>query len=468
MNIKNLFIAGFFFFISFSGWSYAQEELPLINYPEFTDITLENGLRVLVSEHHEQLAVFFRMLVKIGSRDEKIGKEGLIELMAGLLNKGTIARTSEEISEIIDGIGGRLWVSPNTEYTVISSDVLSEDLETGLDLFADVILNPVFPKKESKRVKKEIIAGIKSSYSDPFTIASRHAAFLMFGPDNRLGREITEKGIKKLKIEDVRIFYEKYTLPNNSILLVIGDFSTSEILQKIKEKFLNWERGKPNNRKQITSKEISGIKFRFVHKPDLTQSIITINEWGIKSKSEDEPAYRIMNYILGGGSFSSRLMTVVRSEGGKTYGINSRYETHPDYGTFRIRTFTRNQEVAKTYNTVLNELDKFINEGITEKELDKAKSFYLGNIPLQLESPGSIANRVLNGLYNGFALEDLRRELIELNKVTLEDVNKAAKKYLDSRNFVLVIVGDGKEIRSYLSDIGEFEEVKYRDQIVRN
>jgi len=208
------------------------------------------------------------------------------------------------------------------------------------------------------------------------------------------------------------------------------------------------------------------FNFRFVNKPDLTQGTIVIAQWGIESSNPDNPAYKIMNYILGGGSFSSRLMTVIRAEQGKTYGIRSRLEHHPDFGTFWIKTYTRNEEVVRTYKSILKEFKKFIDNGISEEELQKAKSFYLGAIPLQLETPQLIAQQVLDGFYNGFAIDEMRRAAIEINNVTLADVNRVAKKYLNSEAFILIIVGDGDKIRQYLGEIGEFKEVNYEAPIV--
>lgn len=446
---------------------FSRGEAALLKYPEFIDTALGNGLRVLIAEHHEQPAVFYRMLVKIGVRDEPTGKEGLAVLTASLLNQGTASRTAEEIAETIDGIGGRIWASSGGEYTTIGCDVLSEDLATGLDLFSSIILEPTFDRKDLQRVRKQLITEIKQNRVQPFTIASNHARYLLIGSGHRLGRVKTETSVKRIKAKDVKTFYQEHFLPNNSILLVIGDFSREEMLKHLSERFGGWSSGELKIREVVSCRLLDGIDFRFVNKPDLTQGNIAIRQWGIPSDSPDEPAYRIMNYILGGGGFSSRLLAVVRAEEGKTYGISSFPEQHPDFGILGIQTFTRNEEVVRTYESILSELKKFIDDGITEEELQKAKSYYLGAIPLGLESPQSIAGRILDGLYNGFTVEEMRRETVKLSNVTQEDVDRVAKKYLSSEAFVLVIVGNGKEIRKQLREIGKFKEVNYRARIVK-
>jgi len=185
---------------------FSQDSVELLKYPEFIDITLENGLWILVAEHHEQPAVFYIMSVKAGVRDEPAGKEGLAGITASLLNQGTISRTGEEIARTIDGIGGYLSASAEVEYTTIGCTVLAEDVDTGLDLFSSIILEPVFPKKDFKRHKKQIISEIKQSYTDPSFIARKHALHMLFGAKSRFGRERTERNIKKIKVEDVKIF----------------------------------------------------------------------------------------------------------------------------------------------------------------------------------------------------------------------------------------------------------------------
>jgi zinc protease len=441
---------------------FARAEVVPLSYPDFTDTTIANGLRILVAEHHEQPAIFYRLLVKAGGRDEPAGKEGLAELTASLLDQGTASHTAEEIAEIIDGIGGKLWVSAGEENTTIGCDVLAPDSTTGLDLFSNIVLEPVFPKKELVRAEQRMIQDIKQSFDSPAALAHRHVRNLLFGAGSRLGRDKTEKSVTGITTDDLRGFYRSWFLPNNAILLVVGNFSKAAMLRQLIQRFGSWPVGKLANREAASPAGLAEKKIRLVNKPDLTQGSIVIAGWGIDSRNPDRPAFQIMDRILVGGSFSSRLFAVIRVKEGKTYDISSQRELHPDFGLWGIWTFTRSDEVVKTYTSIVTELKKFIDQGVTEEELQKAKSSLLGSIPLRLESPRAIADRVLDGVYNGFTIDDLRHETIDLDKVTREDVNRVAKRYLSSDAFVLVIVGNGNKIRKSLGGIGKFEEVNYR------
>jgi zinc protease len=188
-------------------------------------------------------------------------------------------------------------------------------------------------------------------------------------------------------------------------------------------------------------------------------------QWGIPRTHDDRYAVKLANYIFGGGAFSSRLMEVVRGEGGKTYGVRSWASSRMDYGAFGISTSTRNPEVYNTYTLIMSELNRLREEGVTAEELRKAKSFYTGSQPLSLESPGAIAGSVLSALYYGFTIEDLETSLVKLNAVTLDEVNAAIKNHYDEENRVLIIVGKGEEIKDLIRPIGSFDEAFYKDDI---
>ncbi|HIJ65654.1 MAG TPA: insulinase family protein [Candidatus Hydrogenedentes bacterium] len=439
----------------------------LVPYPEFVDVTLDNGLRVLVAEHQEQPAVFYRMLVPVGVRDEPCGKEGLASLAAALLTQGTVSRSDAEIAEAIDGVGGRLRATAGIEYTTVGSEVLAEDLELGLELFSESILSPTFPAKAFKRARKEFKAAVEQRHTDPSALAITHACSMLIDREHRLSRPVTKKSLRHVQVAAVRAFHRRHYVPNGSMLVALGDFGAQEMLERITETFGGWEPGAMPARAPVSLARPAGVAFRFVHKPGLTQGTIALCQPGLSSSDPDVPAWRLLNRILGGGGFSSRLMTAIRTEAGRTYSISSHGIQYPDYGYSLIRTSTQNREVVATYEAVLAEIDKLLDEGVTEEELEKAKSYYAGSIPLGLEWPGHIATSVLEGLYEGRTLGDMRNEIVELDAVTLEDVNRVARKYLNTEAFILVIVGDGRRLRKPLRAIAPFEEVHYGNASIR-
>lgn len=445
-----------------AGLAFAQA--PIIDYPEFETFTLPNGLKVMIAEHHENPAVFINMMIEVGSMDVPVGKEGLAGIMSELVPKGTKDHSADEISELIDATGGSLNAGTGLEYSNVSGRFLAEDLEFGLNMLAELVQHATFPEKEFKLTMKQNKEGIKTWYSDPSSVASAHGNYLLLG-ETPMGRLTTESSLKSITLDDVKNFYKRVR-PDISTLVLIGDFETAQAQILIEASLGNWSvKGNPPSRAQFDYKDINSLQFRFVDNPELEQATIYMLQWGIPRKHEDRYAMRLANYIFGGGSFSSRLMEVVRGEGGKTYGVRSWASSRKEYGALGIRTSTRNPEVYNTYSLVMSELKRLRDDGVTEDELRKAKSFYTGSQPLSLESPGAIARSVLSALYYGFTIEDLETSLIKLNAVTLEETNAAVKRHFDEQNMVLVIVGKGEEIKDLIEPIGSFDEAFYKDDV---
>jgi zinc protease len=248
--------------------------------------------------------------------------------------------------------------------------------------------------------------------------------------------------------------------------LAIGDFEAESIKSLVGELFGSWRSNENGiDRASYSEQKIDGLRFRYVENPELEQATVRIKQVGIPFNSQDFWALRLANYIFGGGAFSSRLMDVVRGEGGKTYGINSWCEYNKTDGAINIQTSTRSSELLNTYRLIIQELDRITNHTITEDELKKAKSYYAGNIPLSLESPSSIANKILFYEYQGLRIEDLENQLIRMDNTTLEEVNTAASQYFDPDNYVLVVVGKSEAIRDSLGQIGTFDEAFYKDDV---
>ncbi len=450
-----------------AGYAGAESAKELINYPPVNDITLANGLRLMLIEHHEQPTVSYRVVVKSGRIDGPLGKEGLADLTARLLQEGTLSKTSDQIADKIAEIGGKLNISSQSNYTTFGLDVLSQYSSAGFDILADIILNPAFPSQGIKRVKKELVSDVDLELTDNYKIASNHSRLLLFGAEHPLGRANTKKSLEGINLSDIRDFYQMYFCPNNSMVLVIGDFSKERMLAQVTEKFGSWKQAKVKQRVQTRPDFAKKGKFRVVDKPDMTQAVIYLNQWAISSRSKDYYEYLLANYVLGGSGSSSRLVKAVRAEGGKTYGIGSRYDMNFDYGILGISTSTRNQEMLNTYQLIQTELKKLVDKGITEEELVKAKTYMAGAIPMQLETPASVADKILKAVMRGFTIDDLSKEVIYYNNVTADNVNHVIKEYIKPENLNVVIVGDVRKIEKQLTQIGVYEKVYYKDPLVK-
>ena len=426
-----------------------------IALPPIEKTTLANGLKVIVIEHHELPVVAFRMVFKTGSAGDPKGKAGLADLTAGLLRKGTESRTATQIAEEIDFVGGSLGAGSGRDATYANCRVLKKHFEVGLDLLSDIILNPAFADEEIERLRKQTLAGIKQQKDDPGSVAEEKFREFLFG-DHPYGRpsEGTETSVAALTRDDIVSFHRDCYVPNNAILAVVGDVKPKEAIKAVKAKFSGWKGAQIAPPGYVQPPAIEGYRILLVDKPDLTQTYIRIGHLGVKRDNPDYFALKVMNYILGGGGFSSRMMDEIRSQRGLTYGIGCNFDYNKLRGAYTVSTFTRNDSTAAAIRAIIEQIENFRAGGVTDKELEDTKSFYTGYFPLQLETPSQIASQILNVELYDLGEDYLKSYRRNINAVTQEDVQRVAQKYLDPKNLKLVVVSKAEQVKASLEPLG--------------
>jgi zinc protease len=241
MDTRNLKTAVIFFFVlclllpAISGSHASAQEIKL---PPIKKTTLDNGLKVIVIEHHELPVVAFRLVLRSGSAHDPSGKAGLADLTAGLLRKGTNTRSATQIAEEIDFVGGSLGAGSGLDATFATCQVLAKHFDVGLDLFSDVILNPTFQEEEIERLREQTLSAIKQQKDNPGSVAEEKFREFLFG-DHPYGQpsEGTEESVAGLTRDDIASFHGERYVPNNAILAVVGDVKTEEAIKKVKAKF---------------------------------------------------------------------------------------------------------------------------------------------------------------------------------------------------------------------------------------
>ncbi|MFH1335107.1 MAG: pitrilysin family protein [Candidatus Zixiibacteriota bacterium] len=456
----NLILLSFIVFILWGGMVTASAQE--IKLPPIKKTMLDNGLKVIVIEQHELPLVAFRLILKSGTACDPSGKAGLADLTAGLLRKGTKTRSATQVAEEIDFIGGSLDAGADRDATFASSRVLAKYFDTGLGLLSDIMLNPTFQEEEIDRLKKQTLASIKQQKDDPGNVAGEKFREFVFG-DNSYGlpTEGTEESITTLTRDDIVNFHKKYYVPSNAVLAVVGDVKNADVIKKVKAKFSSWSGTPITLPTLIEPPAIKGYQILLVDKPDLTQTYIELGHLGIDRKNPDIFAVRVMNYILGGGGFASRLMDEVRAKRGLTYGIYSSYDYLKWRGAFNVSTFTQNDSTTAAITAIIDQLKKIRSEGVTDKELADTKSFYTGYFPLQFETPEQIATQILV-----VELYDLGEDYITnytkyINAVTQADIQRVAQKYIDPDNLKMVVVSRADQVKLSLEQLGTVEVTSF-------
>ena len=430
----------FLFIVLFTRAGYSAEPLG-------KRIVLDNGMILLLSEKHDIPMVTMSMAIKAGSMVEPADKPGLASIAASLLTQGTAKRTASQISREIDFIGGSLSVSGGGDFASAGLRVLTKDLRTGLDLLSDVLLNPVFDQKEIDRKVKETLAEIQRQKEEPNIIAGEAFAKMVFG-DHPYGKTNDEVAayLPKLVRQDIIDFHSTRYSPNNTIIAVVGDVNEKEIRQLLDEYFKSWKKKEqqpqPLAQPPVREKTI-------VQKIDksITQANIEMGHIGISRENPDYYAVMIMNYILGGGGFSARLMDNIRDNKGLAYDVHSGFSARKEPGAFSVSIQTKNESANEVIEETFKEIRRIQKELVTEKELADAKAYITGSFPLKMDTYAKIAGMLTSVEIYGLGLDFPQKYPGLINSVTREDIQRVAKKYLHPDAMAIVVVADQKKAK---------------------
>jgi zinc protease len=406
---------------------------------------LGNGIILLTSEQRALPMVSIELLIDAGSRHDTPKQEGLANLTARLLTYGTQRRTALQISETLDFIGAGLSAGCGEDLATVSMTVLKKDLATGLELLAEVLTQSTFPQEEIDRQKQSIIASIKAREENPGDIAQRRFAAALY-PQSPYGRPVegSEASVKGLEPQSLRAFYERYYRPNRTILSVVGDVSHQEIARALNQAFRSWPKGEPATAPVAPSKVGSGETLR-VNK-GLTQANIILGHAGVGRENPDYYAIQVMNYILGGGGFSSRMLDSIRNERGLAYSVYSYFSAEKGHGTFELVMQTKNETALEAIRIAKAEIRRMREDLVTEAELSDAKDYLTGSFPLRFDTNRKVANFLAQVEYFQLGLDYPDRYADLIRKVTREDVQHVAQKYLKPEALITVIVANQKKI----------------------
>jgi zinc protease len=425
-----------FAFLFLHSWSYALE---------IRRTVLPNGLTVLHVERHNLPIVMVSLMVKASPLDESPHKAGLANLTSELLTEGTKKRRATEISEEIEFIGAALGASTDNDYTLVTLSVLKKDVEKGFEIFSDVLLAPVFPEEEIKRNRELIKGSLRQSEEDPSFVAKKAFKKAVY-KDLPYGRLLTGsvETLDKIGRDDIARFHSDYYRPNNSLLSVVGDLTEDELRSLIDRFLSGWKASPVPDRPSVPSPPHR--KETILIDRDLTQANIILGHTGLRREDPDYYAVSVMNYILGGGGFSSRLMQTVRDEMGLAYDIHSFFAPYKQGGLFEVGVQTKNESAETVVKEIYRQMQRIMDEHVSDRELEDAKAYLTGSFPRRLDTNRKIADFLVAVDFYGLGLDYVDRYPQYIKAVTKDDVLRVAKKYLNPRGLVTVVVGKQDKI----------------------
>ena len=440
-----------------------------VNLGAVSRAMLPSGMLLITVPRRQIPSVEVTMAIRVPETAEAIDKTGVAAFTAAMLRKGTARRSADQISDAIDFVGGSLGAQAAGGGVYISCHARARELQLCLDLIGDVAMNANFPESEMAEARDELLSTVNGVKDNPMALAGWHAANVFYGDDDPRGRPMSKRSIEAIDRKALIEFRDKWFAPNNSLLAVSGDVDDKAVRAMINKSFAGWKKRTvppvtdPPARPMATP--VKALPVRLVDKPDATQSVLMVLGPGIRHADPSFYAVRLMNYGLGGGGFSSRLMKVVRSEGGKTYGVRSSFDAGREAGPFEASTFTRNAETAPTLKIVLEQIAKMRDGGPTEEELRAAKSNLIGGYGLRLETGSDLAEELIGSEIDGLDTKYVMEYPARLEAVTLKDAAQAAAHHLDPR--ALVVLGKASEVGPMLKKAGysKIEVVSYLDPV---
>ena len=421
---------------------------------------LDNGMIVYLLEDHELPIIDISVRIRTGSLYEPADKVGLASITGAVMRTGgTTSKTGDELDEILENLAASVETGIGDDSGSASVSVLKEDLDTGLSILADILMNPAFREDKIELEKVQHRSGIARRNDNPGGITRREFSKLIYGADSPYARTTEYDTINSITRDDLVAFYQKFFHPNNIILGVLGDFDSETMLTKIQEAFKGWEPAEIDLPEKPKIPETYGKRISLVNKDDVNQTNIRMGHIGWLRKNEDYPALVVMSQILGIG-FSSRLINSIRVERGLAYSVGNNYGAGYDVpGVFFIACGTKSEATVTAIEAILAEVEKMRAEEVTDQELKQAIDGFMNSSVFDYDTKGEILSRALRYEYHDYPQDFVEQLMAGIREVTKADVKRVAAEYLHPDKFTLIAVGKASDFDKPLSTLGDVTEV---------
>ncbi|MDR4509656.1 MAG: insulinase family protein [Candidatus Brocadiaceae bacterium] len=425
--------------------------------PMVERVELKNGMIVYLLEDHDLPLFYATARIRTGAVYEPEEKSGLASLTGHVMRSGgTVSMPSDKMNKELEFLAASVETSIDRESGSASLSVLKKDIDTGLAIFADVLMHPAFPEDKIKMRKDEVIESIRRENDHPMQIAGREFRKILYDSGHPYSRRVdgTIESIGKITRDDLVSFHKQFFHPNNSILGISGDFNKEEIIKKLNMVFAGWKKQELQYPEVPTVKREFKKTVNYIYK-DINQANVIMGHLGISRTNPDYFAVEIMNFILGGGGFSARITSRIRSEEGLAYSAFSAFQTSRDIGIFYVSCQTKLQSTNRAIAIALEEMEKMRTAPVSEEDLLLAKETYVNQFIFQFTTSASIVGQKVDIEYKGLPLNYLETYVENVKAVTLKDVEDVAKKYLHPDKIKILVVGDKEKFDKPLDTFGK-------------
>ncbi len=418
---------------------------------------LSNGLKILVAERHEIPVVNFWLDVDAGYAADQSATPGTARLASGLLTGGTERRSALEISEELQMLGAQLSTGSNLDMSTVYLSALKTTLDESLDIFADIILNPVFPQADFERQQQLQLAAIANEKVTPLQMALRALPPVLFGPQHAYGMPLTgsgtEESVGQLRRDDMVRFHETWFRPNNATLVVVGDTTAAEIKGKLEKYFGGWKTAPVPTKNISTVPKPQKPVVYLVNKPGALHSIVIAGTIAPPPDVRNEVALETMNNVFG-GTFSARLNMNLREEKHWSYGAASVLYGARGQRPFLAYASVQGDKTADSIAEMMNELSGMTGtKPIDEEELARVKQQQILELPGAHETMNSVGGLLSDLLQFGLPLDFYNTYVGKVSALTVPELEVCARTLLDPRQMIWMVVGDRAALEGPLRDL---------------
>jgi len=428
---------------------------PAVDVPALWQTKTDNGIKILGTQSSETPTTAVFIKIPGGFYNEQTSKVGLSSMTASLMSESTQNYTTEEMSNALEKLGSQVSIYADKTHTNVYVSTLTKNLDATLKLVEEKLFRPAFNADDFERNKKQIIQNIQHSMKDAGYLASNTYSKLLYG-DNiaALPSSGTLNSIEAITLDDVETFYKANFKPQGAQVIIVSDLSEADVEPKVKSALANWQGKGQSFDVDFTEPNVQTNVIYLVDKPGAPQSEIRI---GKRDMVEDITGEffkaNLMNFALG-GTFNSRINLNLREDKGYTYGARSRFWGDKTSGGFTASAAVRADSTAASITEFTNELNNYAQNGVTDEELMFMRKAINQKDALKYETPnaklGFLAQILEFDLEPNFVKE--RNKIV--STISKEEINALAKKHLNAKDMIYLVVGDAKTLRPELEKLG--------------
>jgi len=427
-----------------------------VTWPKRTKSRLTNGLEIVLVESHSIPKFHGELFFRSGNAAVAHRAPALADLTATVLRTGTAKRTSRQIEEDLRSLGADLGTSAGADTSAISFAGLSESAEPLLGLVNELAREASFPESEFERERRQKLEEVKLQRTQPGFLAGERLRKVLFGAHPYADVAPTPKQVAAYQRDDLLTIYRDFYTPENGLLLLVGDFDSAAMLAKIEKVFGAWSGKKPAAPQPAAPANPRGRGVYLVHLPGSVQTQILAGSHAITRKHPDWVKLGLTNSLYG-GAFNSRLVMNIREDKGYTYSPRSGVSPLRQHGYFSVSAAVRNDVVAASLTEIFYEMDRLRSLPVPEAELADAQNYLSGVFSMGVATQDGLLSQLSTVALNELPDDYLETYRTKVRALTPDDLLQTARKYLDSPNLQIVVVGDRAQIESQAALFGDLE-----------